>query len=207
MKFKEFRFVYILEDYLKTLHEVDTEIFYISNEDYSKKPHLGIMTMCGNRKYVIPLTSAKPKHINWRDITNTNYRIYETIDTRTTKIDKYDIIIPEQDTNKLRKKGIEEKDYQFFKKRILSVLEIKKMFPVFDEVYSYADLDIPCEIIEENQRRILMQKEYFFCKDYFDSIEEKATKIYEKQISTGNVLPFYCNFKKLEQVADTYKLK
>ena len=75
-----------------------------------------------------PLTSAKSKHANWRDITATNYRVYEEIDTRTAVIDPYDIIVEETDLNKLRQKGIPENEFQFFKKRILSVLEIKKMF-------------------------------------------------------------------------------
>lgn len=47
-------------------------------------------------------------------------------------MDKYDIIVDETDLNKLRQKGIPEDEFKFFKKRILSVLEIKKMFPVVD---------------------------------------------------------------------------
>ena len=67
---------------------------------------MGILTSCNGREYVIPLTSAKSKHANWRDITATNYRVYEEIDTRTAVIDPYDIIVDETDLNKLRKKGI-----------------------------------------------------------------------------------------------------
>ena len=71
MNFKEFRFVFIDTEYLKYLRGFDSEIFFSSNTDYSKKPHLGILTNCHDRKYVIPLTSAKEKHILWRDVTAT----------------------------------------------------------------------------------------------------------------------------------------
>ena len=196
--------MFISPDYLEKLHDVDSEVFYSPDTDYSKKPHLGILTSCNGRKYVIPLTSAKPKHATWRDITATNYRIYEEIDIRTAKIDQYDIIVDETDSNKLREKGIPDEEFQYYKKRILSILEIKKMFPVVDGVYYLADLSTPVTDIEEEQRRNLMLKEYFFCKKYDDQIENKAKKIYEKQMATGVIAQYHCNFKLLESVADTY---
>lgn len=120
-------------------------------------------------------------------------------------MDKYDIIVDETDLNKLRQKGIPEDEFKFFKKRILSVLEIKKMFPVVDGVYYLADLSTPATTTEDEQRRNLMVKEYFFCKKYKKQIEAKAKKIYEKQMVTGVVAPYHCNYKVLESVADTYK--
>lgn len=205
MEFTNFRFVFIQPDYLEALHNVDSEIFYSIDTDYSKKPHLGILTTCNGRKYVIPLTSAKRKRASWRDVTTTNYRVYEEIDTMATIVDKYDIIVDETDLNKLRQKGIPEDEFKFFKKRILSVLEIKKMFPVVDGVYYLADLSTPATTTEDEQRRNLMVKEYFFCKKYKKQIEAKAKKIYEKQMVTGVVAPYHCNYKVLESVADTYK--
>ena len=196
--------MFISPDYLEKLHDVDSEVFYLPDTDYSKKPHLGILIGCNGRKYVIPLTSAKPKHATWRDITATNYHIYEEIDIRTAKIDQYDIIADETDSNKLREKGIPNEEFQYYKKRILSILEIKKMFPVVDGVYYLADLSTSVTDIEEEQRRNLMLKEYFFCKKYDDQIENKAKKIYEKQMATGVVAQYHCNFKLLESVADTY---
>ena len=93
LNFKEFRFVFIDTAYLKYLHNYDSEIFFSADTDYSKKPHLGILINCHGRKYVIPLTSAKRKHSGWRDVTATNYRIYEEIDIRTTVTDRYDVIV------------------------------------------------------------------------------------------------------------------
>ena len=116
MNFEEFRFVFIDTEYLKYLRDFDSEIFFSSNTDYSKKPHLGILTNCHDRKYVIPLTSAKEKHIHWRDVTATNYRIYEEIDIRSAKTDPYDIIVDESDFNKLRQKNIPEDEFIYHKK-------------------------------------------------------------------------------------------
>lgn len=206
MTFGEFRFVFIDQNYLKALHDVDSEIFYSTRTDYSKKPHLGILITCNGKKYVIPLTSAKTKHANWRDITATNYRIFEEIDIRKAVTDAADIIVNESDTTKLRSKGIPVEEYNYYKKRILAVLEIKKMFPVIDGTYTYANLGTPANSLEEEQRRILMNKEYFFLKKYSSQIEVKAQKIYEKQMKTGVVAKYHCNFKALEAVADTYQV-
>lgn len=170
-----------------------------------KKPHLGILTNLNGRKYVIPLTSAKPKHAVWRDITPTNYRVYEEIDIRKTVVDRFDVIVDETDVNKLKRKGFSEEEFGFHKKRILSVLEIKKMFPVVEGVYERADLSTPSSSAPEEQRRMLMVKEYFFCKKYKNQIQTKAARIYERQMETGVVAPFHCSFRNLEEAADAYR--
>ena len=205
MNFEEFRFVFIDTEYLKYLRGFDPEIFFSSNTDYSKKPHLGILTNCNGRKYVIPLTSVKQKHIPWGDVTATNYRIYEEIDIRSAKTDQYDIIVDESDFNKLRQRNIPEDEFIYHKKRILSVLEIKKMFPVMEGVYTYAELSTKSANLEKEQRRNLMMKEYFFCKKIKAQIENKAKKIYEKQMQSGVVAQYHCNYQLLEIAADAYK--
>lgn len=58
---------------------------------------------------------------------------------------------------------------------------------------------------EDEQRRNLMIKEYFFCKKIKTQIESKAKKIYERQIMSGIVAQYHCNYKLLESVADEYK--
>ena len=204
MEFTDFKFVYVDTNYLKMLHEADTEILYAENSGYEVKPHLGILIAFDKYNYVIPLTSAKEKHKKWKDVTSTNYRIYETIDIRTTKTDSYDIIVDENDFNKLRTMGVAASEYQYFKKRILSVLEIKKMFPVPENKYQIIDLDTPSDDKDLENRRILMQKEYFFCRRIMEPIEEKAKQLYNKQIATGIIDPFSCDFKKLESVADNF---
>lgn len=129
LNFEEFRFVFIDTEYLKYLRGFDSEIFFSSNTDYSKKPHLGILTNCHDRKYVIPLTSAKEKHIHWRDVTATNYRIYEEIDIRSAKTDPYDIIVDESDFNKLRQKTFRKMSLFTTKKEFFLSWKSKKCSP------------------------------------------------------------------------------
>lgn len=204
MKFTDFKFVYVNTDYLKLLHDEDTEVLYAANSGYEAKPHLGILITIDKYNYVIPLTSAKEKHKKWKDVTSTNYRIYETIDIRNAKTDSYDIIVDEKDFNKLRAMGVPPNEYQYFKKRILSVLEIKKMFPVPNNKYQIINLNTPSNDKDIENRRILMQKEYFFCRRIMKSIEKKASQLYNKQVTTGKIIPFSCDFKKLESIADKY---
>lgn len=128
MEFTSFRFVFISPDYLEKLHAVDSEVFYSTDADYSKKPHLGILTNCNGRKYVIPLTSAKTKHATWRDVTATNYRIYEENDIRTAVTDKNDIIVDETDLNKLRGKGVPDTEFQYYKKEFFLFWKLKRCF-------------------------------------------------------------------------------
>ena len=206
MVFDQFRFVYVNTDYLRALNEADSEVLFVENDNYENKPHLGILINCNGYHYVMPLTSAKEKHKKWRDVTQTNYRIYEIIDIRTAKTDKYDIIVSENDYNKLRSMGVEVSDFDYFKKRILSVLEIKKMFPVPKNMYTVIDLDTPSNNADTEQRRILMRKEYFFCRKFMRAIEDKANALYNKQITTGEIQPFCCNYRKLETIADAYNV-
>ena len=106
----------------------------------------------------------------------------------------------------LLNKGISEEEHHNYKKRILSVIEIKKMIPVVDGVYSLADLSINSGLSKDERNwRTLTYKEYLFCKDVKDGILQRAKKIYEKQMRTGKVLKFHCDYKKLESVACSYK--
>ena len=72
------------------------------------------------------------------------------------------------------------------------------MLPVVEGVYSYAELSTRSTEIEDEQRRNLMIK-------VKTQIESKAKKIYERQIMSGVVAPYHCNYKLLESVADAYK--
>lgn len=190
---------------MKKMHEVESEIFFVDNAQYEKKPHLGVLTTINGQKYVIPLTSAKEKHRTWADVTATNYILYEIINIETTPIDAEDIIVDVKNTELLRRKGISPEKYYKYKKRLLSVLEIKKMFPVKDGVYTYVDFkQDPALGLEENQRRGLMYKEYRFCLSIKDAVEKKAKKIYDNQMKKGKVLKYHCNLKKLEEACNKY---
>lgn len=124
MFFQKFRFVKISFEYLKKLYEVDTEVFFDKSNNYEMKPYLGVLVNNKGMEYVIPLTSAKNKHRGWHNVTDTNYLIYEYVDKSAIK--KNDIFVFQ---NKTRVK------------RILAVLEIKKMIPVKQGLYEKINID------------------------------------------------------------------
>ena len=202
MKFNKVQFVYIDIDYLKKLNEVESEIFYDeNNENYKDKPHLGILLNNEGREYVIPLTSAKDKHKTWDDVTASWYRIYEIIEE--TEIRPNDVVVEIKNHDILNK--IEPDKRGHYKQRILSVLDIRKMFPVKKGLYTNIKFTISSGASkQDNQKMALMMKEYAFILDIADKIEEKASKIYTKQIEKNKVLKYHCDYRKLEKVADDY---
>ena len=206
MKFSKVQFVYIDIKYLEYMNSADSEIFFDkNNEEYKLKPHLGILLNNDGKEYVIPLTSAKEKHMTWKDVTADWYRIYEIIDTRTVHTSSTDVIVDIKNQDILKNIALEEQPY--FKQRILSVLDIRKMFPIKKGVYTEIQFNLGNNVSkEEKQRNALMLKEYLFLDDRKDKIEEKATKIYDKQVSKGKVLPYCCDFKKLEKACDEYEV-
>ena len=204
MKFSKVQFVYIDIDYLKAMNEADSEIFYDeNNKEYKFKPHLGMLINQEDREYVIPLTSAKEKHKKWADVSGEWYRIYEIIDITTTPVRKNDIIVDIKNQDLLKNIPLEiRKNY---KQRILSVLDIRKMFPVKKGVYTKIKFEISSRAsIADNQRMALMLKEYNFICNIKEKIEEKAEKIYVKQQKKNKILKYHCNYKKLEQASDEY---
>ena len=112
-------FINIEQSYLKKLHDACSEVYY-KPSGYENKPYIGILINKNDRKYVIPLSSAKEKH-TWKNV--------------------------------------------------------KK----------YKDL---------------LNKEYSFCLKVIDEVIGRANKLYDKQMATGKVVKFCCDFKALEEVAD-----
>lgn len=207
MKFSKVQFVYIDINYLEKLYEIEPEIFFDKrNENYKGKPHLGILLNNENRKYVIPLTSAKEKHKDWDDVTANWYRIYEIIDIIKTPVKDDDVIVNIKNQDILNK--IKKEERANYKQRILSVLDMRKMFPVKDGVYKEIKFQINTTLSKkENQKIALMMKEYMFIASISDKIEQKATKIYEKQINKNKVLKYHCDYRKLEEFCDRYIVK
>lgn len=204
MKFSKVQFVYIDIDYLKAMNEADSEIFYDeNNKEYKFKPHLGMLINQEDSEYVIPLTSAKEKHKKWADVSGEWYRIYEIIDITTTPVRKNDIIVDIKNQDLLKNIPLETR--KNYKQRILSVLDIRKMFPVKKGVYTKIKFEISSRAsIADNQRMALMLKEYNFICNIKEKIEEKAEKIYVKQQKKNKILKYHCNYKKLEQASDEY---
>lgn len=64
-----------------------------------------------------------------------------------------------------------------YKKRILSILEIKKMIPVIEGVYSYVDLTLDSDLLkDEYSWRVLTYKEYVFYRKIRDGMNKRQRK-------------------------------
>ncbi len=70
---------------------------------------------------------------------------------------------------------IPEGERENFKQRLLSVLDIRKMFQVKEDVYKAIKFEVKSLAAkQENQRMLLMMKEYCFLENRLDKIEERA---------------------------------
>lgn len=180
-------FINVDQTYLSKLHEVCSEVYYKSS-NYDNKPYIGILINNNGRKYVIPLSSAKEKHKTWKDVEKDCFRIYEIV--QKSKVKEGDIWI-----------SIDEQKV----KQIFSVMDIKKMIPIKEGVYHRVNIN-PDENDTEKVKKYkdLLNREYIFCLKIIDDVIVKANKLYDKQMATGKISKFCCDFKALEKVADEY---
>ena len=165
--------------YVKQLYLEDSEVFY-EPVNYDNKPYVGIIIQNGNIPYFIPLSSAKPKHLKWANVSKTNYLIYEMLPPAFSPV-------PSDWVYSINNNGI---------KHILSVLEIKKMIPVPPQYYA----PIVFSQISDKSYAALLQKEYKFLKPLEAKIRQKAAVLYNQQRQSGVVIPFACDFSRLERI-------
>ena len=185
---KRLKFVNVNLKYLEHLHKTCGEVFY-KETNYENKPYLGLFITDGEKKYVIPLTSAKEKHKSWKVTYLDRMLVYQIEDK--SDANKNAICI-DLDENKV--------------KHIFSVIEIKKMIPVIDSVITEVDINAKDEDTTEVRKyKNLLDNEYSFCLKNKESILSKASKIYDKQMETGKVMKFGCDFKKLEEAMENFK--
>lgn len=182
--FQDFGFYNVDIDYLRYLHSIEPEVQFSEDKDYQQKPFLGIIVLIGSYTYFIPLTSGKPKHSKWKNVGTAHYLIYEQV--KKTELRPNDI-----------SKSISNVDAL----KIFAALDIKKMIPVKDGLYTRIDFSA----LNDQKYADLLEKEYRFCQKIQNGILLKAHQIYEKQKSTGVVYPIYCNYSKLEAACDTYE--
>lgn len=69
------------------------------------------------------------------------------------------------------------------------------MIPIVDGVYSRVNINPDDSDTDD-------VKKYSFCLKVIDEVIGKANKLYDKQMATGKVVKFCCDFKALEEVAD-----
>ncbi|MBR2046221.1 MAG: type III toxin-antitoxin system ToxN/AbiQ family toxin [Agathobacter sp.] len=185
---EKMKFININQEYIKALHEVCSEVFYKGN-DYENKPYIGILINKENRQYVIPLSSAKEKHKTWKNIQNDCFLLYEL--EKKENLGKDAI-------------WVESKEVDLVK-HIFSVLDVKKMIPIKEGLYSVVDMKVNINDPSQVKKyKDLLNKEYSFCLKIINNAVKKANKLYDKQISTGKVAKFCCDFKMLEEVCDKY---
>ena len=183
-------FININQDYLRYLHEECPEVYY-KPISYDNKPYLGILINNEGKEYVILISSAKKKHESWKNIDSDRFLIYEKYDRMPDS--------PEAVCKKLPDGSIEH---------LLSVIDLKKMIPVRDGLYTKVNLIHSTTDSEEVRNyKNLMNKEFAFCLKLLPLMIKKATKIYEKQISTGKIVKYCCDFKLLEEKCREYKSK
>lgn len=185
-KYQNLGFYHVDLDYLRCLRGVDSEVQFTETKNYAGKPFLGIVVILEDRYYVIPLTSAKSKHAKLRYTDMGHYLIYEQIPK--TELGPRDIY-KEISATEVRK--------------LLSMLEIKKMIPVKPELIERIDFDT----ITDKRYVDLLEKEYRFCQKNQNGILEKAKRLYEDQKRTGYVRPMCCDYSRLEAVCDTYSVE
>ena len=143
------QFVNVDLNYLQKLNEVCPEVYFKSS-GYENKPFLGILINQNNRKYVLPLSSAKEKHKLWKEY-------------------------------------------------------LKKMIPVKDGLYTFVDkTSNPSDTIEQKKYKDLLTKEFEFCLKIIPTILDRTTKLYDRQMRTGRIIPFCVDFKLLEKTCDEY---
>lgn len=171
-------------DYLRYLNGIEPEVQFTQEKNYEQKPFLGILVTIDTYSYFIPLTSGKPKHAKWKNVGPAHYLIYEQV--KKTELRKRDIF-----------KSISETDAL----KIFAALDLKKMIPVADGLYSRIEF----AKLEDQKYADLLEKEYRFCQKIQDGILSKVTQIYREQKETGKVYPMYCNFSRLEDACNQYQ--
>ena len=182
-------FVNIDQNYLKYLHEHCHEVYY-KPIGYDNKPYIGILINNDENQYVIPLSSAKDKHRFWKNIETDRFLIYEIRNKKS--------LLP----NAVYKENSDGSIEQIF-----SVIDLKKMIPIKDGVYTKVNMTItPEDSIETRNYKNLMDKEFSFCLKILPLIIQKASKLYDKQINTGIVTKFCCDFKLLEEKSKEYAI-
>lgn len=180
-------FVNIDQNYLKVLHNICSEVYYKSS-GYENKPYIGIMINNNGKKYVVPLSSAKEKHKTWKNVNKECYLIYET--AKKSNMGQDDVWVAADEGNV---------------KHILAVMDLKKMIPVVDDVYSRVNINLDDRDTDDVKKyKALLNKEYSFCLKIMNEVLGKINRLYEKQMKTGKVVKFCCDFKALEEMASYY---
>lgn len=175
-------------NYLKYLYSIDKEVYYNPRYHTHMKPFIGIVTGIENYKYFIPLTSAKPKHRKWKNVSDEHFLIYKVLKHEIKENNKNHYIL-----KKSHGEGLNI--------HILSVLDIKKMIPLAENCYQKIDI----ENTKNKKYQDLLQDELEFCKEHKQKILKRIEKFYNMQMKSKTISFASCNFKLLEKAMKKYK--
>ena len=82
------------------------------------------------------------------------------------------------------------------------------MIPVKHGLYSEINLNSSPDDSENMKKyKVLLNIEYSFCIKIIDSVIQKANELYDRQISSGKIANFCCDFKLLEEKSREYHEK
>ena len=175
---------------MKYLHVNCPEVYY-KPIGYENKPYIGILINEDENKYVIPLSSAKEKHKFWNNVEADRFLIYEISNKKS-----------------LSKNAVFKENPDGTIKQIFSVIDLKKMIPIKEGLYTRVDLTTnPQDSVETKNYKNLMNKEFAFCLKILPLIIQKANELYDRQITTGKIVNFCCDFKLLEKKSREYPQK
>ena len=87
-------------------------------------------------------------------------------------------------------------------KKLLGVLDIKKMIPVSETLYKR----IVFRDVDDRKYRLLLQKQFRFLLPLKEGILQRAGVLYAEQKETTVVKPMHCNFTVLEKAHEDYML-
>ncbi|MBP5591755.1 type III toxin-antitoxin system ToxN/AbiQ family toxin [bacterium] len=184
------KFISIDQKYLKYLHDFCKEVYW-QPVGYETKPYLGILVEDKGNEYVIPLSSAKEKHKSWKNVDIDRFLIFENCERSEKALN-----------------GIYTENPDGSLKHIISVIDLKKMIPVKPGLYSEINLNFSPDDSEDMKKyKVLLNIEYSFCIKIIDSVVQKASNLYDKQVSTGKIAKFCCDFKLLEKKSKEYNTK
>lgn len=166
--------------YVRDLSPADSNVMSISPQTHKdNRPFVGIVILMGEKEYCIPITSPKDK--------------FKSKKSSVDFIKIYDDKI--KDNNGVSK--------------LIGVLNLNNMIPVSKSVLSKIDLTVDKRSDLPTQRYvILMQKQLRWCRNNYDTILNRANKVYkmvtQEPDKNRNLVRRCCNFKRLEEILDKY---
>lgn len=172
---------YVDMKYIRDLHHADQHVMSVSPQTGKEdRPFIGVITIVGDKKYCIPLTSGNK----------------EKFKKKKNAVDF--IKIPDE--------GKKDENGAFI---TIGGINLNNMIPVVDSVIYPLDIKIhPNDSSKQRADKKRLTKELDWCQRNEDLITRKANRLYALRVEHPeqniSLTRRCCDFKKLEQVLDKY---